>query len=177
MPNWCDNTLRITHEDPKMIERAVNAFKEGRLIEEFIPVPQELKDTTAPNRLNPEQLIEKTGYSDWYDFCVNEWGTKWDVGGEYEFVDSDSTSAQFGFQSAWAPPTGLYPVLEDLGFTVYAMYYEPGCAFAGIYEDGSDECYSLEGSADSVAEEIPEELDEAFGITESMREFEEDEDE
>lgn len=174
MPNWCDNTLRVTHKDPKMIERLMDAFNDGRLCEEFIPIPEALKNTDSPNRVNADQLIEQTGYADWYDFCVNEWGTKWDVGGSDGYAESTQTSAQMSFQSAWAPPVGLYPVLESLGFAVEAMYYEPGCAFAGIYEDGNDECYSLEGSADSVEEQIPSELDEAFGIVESMRQFEEE---
>lgn len=175
MPNWCDNTLSVTHEDPKMINRLVGAFKEGRLCDEFVPVPAELKDTTANGTVR-EALVEKTGYSDWYDFCVNEWGTKWDVGGEHNYVESDDNSATLSFESAWAPPVGLYTKLEDLGFTVRAMYYEPGMGFAGVYEDGYDETYDMSGSADEVKEQIPEDLDDAFGITEGMREWEEEND-
>ncbi len=174
MPNWCDNTLRVTHKDPKMVERLVDAFKAGRLCDEFIPVPAELKDTVANGSVR-EELIAEVGYSDWYDFCVNEWGTKWDVGGDDGYIESDATSAQMSFQSAWSPPIGLYVVLEQQGFEVSAMYYEPGMGFAGVYEDGRDECYSLDGSADLVQETIPEYLDEAFGIVESMRQFEEEE--
>lgn len=172
MPNWCDNTLEVTHEDPKMITRLVDAFKAGRLCDEFIPVPAELKDTEANGSVR-EELVAKVGYSDWYDFCVNEWGTKWDVGGDDGgYIQSGANSAAMSFQSAWAPPVGLYPVLEDLGFTVRAMYYEPGCAFAGIYENGYDDCYALDGSADDVEADIPSDLDAAFNITESMREWE-----
>lgn len=176
MPNWCDNTLEVSHQDPKMVERFVTAFKAGRLCDEFIPIPAELKDSVANGSVR-EELIAKVGYSDWYDFCVNEWGTKWDVGGDDGYIESDGTSAQMSFQSAWSPPIGLYPVLEQLGFSVRAMYYEPGCAFAGIYEDGYDECYSLEGTSAGVKEQIPESLDEAFGITESMAEWEEENEE
>lgn len=180
MPNWCDNTLTVSHDDPAMITRLREAYVAGRLCDEFLPIPEELKSTTSPNRDDPkvvEALREKYGAADWYDFCVNNWGTKWDVGGEYSYIDFDDHNVTMGFESAWAPPTGLYEVLEDLGFTVRAMYYEPGMAFAGIYENGYDETFGLEGSADEVAENIPEELDEAFGITESMREWEEENDE
>ena len=157
MPNWCDNTLEVTHTDPKMIERLMDAFNDARLCEEFIPSPN----------------------GEWnYDFSVNNWGTKWDVGGEEGgYAESTQTSAQMSFQSAWSPPINLYPVLESLGYTVRAMYYEPGCAFAGVYEDGEDACYGLEGTSAEVKESIPQELDEAFGITESMAEFEEENDE
>jgi hypothetical protein len=157
MPNWCDNTLEVTHTDPKMIERLMDAFNDARLCEEFIPSPN----------------------GEWnYDFSVNNWGTKWDVGGEEGgYAESTQTNARMSFQSAWSPPMGLYPVLESLGYTVRAMYYEPGVGFAGVYEDGQDDCYDLDGTSAEVKEQIPQELDEAFGITESMAEFEEENEE
>ena len=43
MPNYCNNTLEITHSDPAMIERARSAFADGRLLDEFHPVPNDLK--------------------------------------------------------------------------------------------------------------------------------------
>ena len=43
MPNWCNNTVEIYHEDPAMLERVRVAFKDGRLLDEFIPVPEELR--------------------------------------------------------------------------------------------------------------------------------------
>jgi hypothetical protein len=53
------------------------------------------------------------------------------------------------------------------------MYFEPGMAFAGIWEDGIDDFYEY-GGLDSagIAEELPVELDEAFGISESAAEWE-----
>jgi len=156
MPNWCDNTLEVSHEDPKMVERLVAAFKDARLCEEFIPSP--------------------TG--EWnYDFSVNNWGTKWDVGGDDGYCEAEGHNASMSFQSAWAPPTGLYPVLEELGFIVRAMYYEPGMGFAGIYEDGQDNTYELDGTSDEVKEQIPADLDEAFCITENMAQWEEENEE
>jgi hypothetical protein len=80
-----------------------------------------------------------------------------------------------GFESAWSPPIGAYEKLTDLGFTIRAMYYEPGMAFAGIWEDGQDDYYEY-GGLDSagIAEALPVELDEAFGISESAAEWEEE---
>jgi len=63
-----------------------------------------------------------------------------------------------------------YMKLEELGFGVNAMYYEGGMAYAGAYGDGNDEEINLEGmSADDIENHYPE-LDEAFGISESIRE-------
>jgi hypothetical protein len=179
MPNWCNNVLEISHEDPAMIERAREAFNDGRLLDEFIPVPQELRDAVANHSTN-EELVAKYGYSDWYGFCVANWGTKWDVGGDgMEAEDLEPEFPGIGlrlvFDSAWAPPIQAYQALEEMGFKVRAMYYESGMCFAGIYEDDSDDYYELSDmTADEVAEELPEELDEMFCISENMAEWEED---
>jgi hypothetical protein len=174
MPNWCGNTLTITHEDPEMIGRAKEAFSRGEFLAEFIPIPAGLKDTTSPNRDGTaDTLREQYGYSDWYDFCVNEWGTKWDVGDSQGIQTYDDNELIVYFDSAWAPPIAGYEKLLDLGFTVYATYYEPGCAFAGIFEDGNDDYYDLSNmDSGDVQQQLPPDLDSAFGISESMAEYE-----
>ena len=58
------------------------------------------------------------------------------------------------------------------GFRVEAMFYEGGMAFAGTYSDGNCEDFSLEDmTADEIERDYPE-LDECFGISESIREYE-----
>ena len=174
MPNWCNNVVEITHEDPAMIDRVRKAFNEGALLQEFIPVPQELKDAVADFQVN-EALMEKYGYSNWYDFCVNEWGTKWDIGADGYMAEDNSTGLSLTFDSAWSPPIGAYEKLTDLGFAIRAYYYEPGMCYAGIWEDGHDDYYDYSGmDSAQVAEEFPEVLDEMFCISESMAEYEEE---
>jgi hypothetical protein len=181
MPNWCNNSVEITHEDPAMIERVRKAFNEGALLQEFIPVPEDLhivagsvpvaeevahKDKEEANR-------EKHGYRNWYDFCVNEWGTKWDVGADGNPAQDIPGGLMLGFDSAWAPPIEAYNKLVDMGFKIRAMYYEGGMAYAGIYEDGADDYYEYSGlDSKGIAETLPVELDEAFGISESVAEWE-----
>ena len=191
MPNWCDNKLILRHEDPEMIQRAQRAFRQGGLLNEFIPVPEALKETTSgffgdkdKQTALEEQTranTEKYGYGNWYDFCVNEWGTKWDIGGD-DSNDSDvaegSTELDLYFQSAWSPPLEAYAKLEDLGFEVTAFYYEPGCAFAGVYRDGDDDCYDLSGlKAHELRKIVPEDIDEIFGIVENAEMWEEENEE
>ena len=182
MPNWCNNTLTLEHEDPAMIARAKAAFLDGRLLAEFIPVPEDLQIVAGSvgDPVEQAKLIEDTnrnlevhGYGNWYDFCVNEWGTKWDVGGDDGVLNDFDGGIIVSFDSAWAPPTTAYAKLEELGFKILAMYYEPGMAFAGVYEDGMDDYYEY-GGLDSagIAEQLPVELDEAFGISESAAEWE-----
>ena len=177
MPNWCSNNLVLTHEDPAMIQRAFDALERGEFLQEFIPVPQALRDTVADGSTN-EQMVEKHGYSSWYDYCVSEWGTKWDCG-EQGASDKhpDGKMLHTFFDTAWSPPVHAYEKLEALGFGVEAMFYEGGMGYAGAYANGScDEVDLSELGADDVERDYPD-LDECFGISESMRELEEPEEE
>ena len=184
MPNYCDNTLELTHDDPAMIARAKTAFEERRLLQEFCPVPKELTDTTAGfmgRDTYAQELLEATekinlkwfGHKNWYDWCINEWGTKWDVGGDDgQIMDETPNSLSMSFSSAWSPPTEAYRKMEDLGFSIRAFYYESGCAFCGCYDSGYDDCYSIDGNSEWVKDCIPEHIDETFCISESMAEWE-----
>jgi hypothetical protein len=182
MPNWCNNTLTLEHENPAMVARAKAAFLNGRLLDEFIPVPADLKIVAGcvGDPVEQAKLVEQTelnrvthGYGNWYDYCVNEWGTKWDVGGDDGVLNDIEGGIIVGFDSAWAPPTNAYEKLLEQGFKILAMYYEPGMAFAGVWEDGIDDYYEY-GGLDSagIAETLPPALDEAFGISESVAEWE-----
>lgn len=168
-----------------MITRAVKAFEEGRFLAEFIPVPKELNivsgrvsNPVEQAKLEAQEKAnkEKYGYATWYDFCVSEWGTKWDVGDPQGIQSVDKFELIVYFDSAWSPPIQAYESLDNQGFRVYATYYEPGSAFAGIYDEYGDNCYNLSGmSSDEVRNELPPELDDAFGISESIAEYEREE--
>jgi hypothetical protein len=189
MPNWCNNNLTLTHEDPAMILRAKEALDRGEFLNEFIPVPADLQITSGYLGSGDEQKElerktaenrEKYGYGNWYDYCVGEWGTKWDVGGDGQTdIHPDGKMLHTTFDSAWAPPVNAYDKLTELGFGVNAMYYEGGMAYAGIYDsENGDEEYNLEGmNSQQVIDDIPAELDEAFGISECMAEYEAEEEE
>jgi hypothetical protein len=189
MPNWCNNTLELSHEDPAMIERAKKAFADGRLLDEFVPVPKSLHivagrvgDDTDPKQIELEAQEkfnrETHGYATWYDFCVNEWGTKWDIGGDdYNTPQQDSPNKiTMSFDSAWAPPTAAMDKMMDLGFSVRLYYYEPGMAFCGIYDENGDNYFDIGGmNSDQVAEDLPAVLDEMFCISEQIAEYEAEE--
>jgi len=182
MPNWCNNSVEIYHEDPAMIERVREAFNKGALLNEFIPIPDSLKivagcvgDPDEQKKLeeDTERNRQVHGYGNWYDFCVNEWGTKWDIGADGNPAQDIPGGLMLGFESAWAPPCAAYEKLTEQGFRIRAMYFEPGMAFAGVWEDGQDDYYEY-GGMDSagIAEALPVELDEAFGISEDVAQWE-----
>ncbi len=124
MPNWCANNLTIEHEDSGMVDRFVKAYNEGNTCNEFIPKPENLGDG-------------------WFDWCVDNWGTKWDIGCENDQAHGlkptrVGNQVTVSFDSAWSPPIKLYEELDKLGFMVDATYFEPGMAYCGIWHDGDD---------------------------------------
>ena len=187
MPNWCNNTLEITHSDPAMLERARVAFKDGRLLDEFVPVLKslhivagrvgddsdeaqiKLKEDTARN-------IATHGYGNWYDYCVNEWGTKWDVGGDGDQATQvGPTDLRMNFDSAWAPPIAAMDKFQDLGFKVKLIYWESGMCFCGLFDENGDDYYDYSDmTADELEAEINPEIDECMGIVENLRTWEEE---
>jgi hypothetical protein len=179
MPNWCSNGITLRHADPAMIERVV---KSDGLLMEFLPTPQELLDTVsgfvgedkqAAHEAQMESNLEKYGYTDWYNWNIANWGTKWDVN-----LDSinrvDANTVEASFESAWSPPTTAYERLMELGFEITAYYYEPGMCFVGKWEDGCDDYFEIGGyDSTTVREAIGEELDDYFAISEGMSDWEE----
>lgn len=176
MPNYCDNVVTIKHKDKEAIKRVTDAFKKGELCNEFIPIPEELQNTKAPSTdLSKEEhnrLVNLYGSTNWYDFCISNWGTKWDVGGDNGHIDNETNlntgaSVQLTFISAWSPPIGLFSKLIQEGYDVTAYYYESGMGFCGKYSEEGDEYYNLSG--DEVSGDIPYDIDDAFSIIETQQ--------
>ncbi len=194
MPNWCMNKLTLSHPDPKMMEKAVKSWNTGFFLKGLIPCPQELIDTVSGSvglatdgdvsqrykvELHEFQMqlnLKHFGYKDWYDWCVNEWGTKWDFGKPHE--DDPDVELVDGkmvvfFDSAWSPPTNAYDKLVDLGYTIEAYYFEPGMAFCGRYDEEGDYTLQIESNSKWAKKNIPRDIDEAFDIVETMQNYEE----
>ena len=154
MPNWCDNSVRVRHIDPEQLARFKQAFKAGTLLNEFVPIPPDQEEN-------------------WYSWRIENWGTKWDVGGT-DFViepltDDGMPGLQAYFDSAWGPPIEAYQRMSEQGFHIEATYYEPGIGFVGEYttRDGAS-TYEYEYTLDSVKDNVPEHLDEIYGISEQI---------
>ena len=162
MPNWCDNTLNISH---------ANKIKVDELEAELSKKNDEDKSVTClfeHFRPNPS--------GEWdYGWCIENWGTKWDA----SIVSWERTADDtifISFETAWGPPIALYEYLEQEGWQVEGLYNEPGMAFAGFYEEGADNYYEYgELSADEIEENLPTILEETFGIAQYKRDWEEEE--
>lgn len=171
MPNWCSNHVIITHEDPAMIKRLYDAGQRGELFNEFVPVPQQLRETVADGKENPDN-IKNHGYSSWYDFCVSEWGTKWDVSDVDFYLEEENSvahSVNGGFMTAWGPPIEFYRKLDKMGFQIDAEYYEEGMCFCGTYDNANDDQYfeydfDNENWRDGLPEQLVEYLESSYDM-------------
>ena len=188
MPNWCNNNITITGPN-KIIDKidkiVAEEGSEGNLLQYFYPMPKELDETTADGSKD-KAMIKKHGYSSWYDWRVDNWSTKWDVNEFYSIkrieLGIDESEISFGFDSAWAPPTGAYEhfINENSNVTIRATYFEGGCDFMGIWDNGIDDCWTIsdtapKGSIDKFWKtSAGKELDDLYGITENMAEYEAD---
>ena len=148
MPNWCANSCLLSApQDNPMMGKILNELKKGQDAEWFQavkPVPQPLKDAIAhhgPLTEEGQKLVEQFGYSNWYDFCVAEWGTKWDA--KIDRYEQDGNFIFVYFDTAWAPPEGIYAAMEAAGIEVEATYIEQGMGYMGYRKDGEDFCCDM----------------------------------
>jgi hypothetical protein len=124
MPNWCANSLTVSHSDPAMLDRFMTASAADNLFGEFVP-------------------LQESGEWD-YELAVQKWGTKWEASDANFNRDGDSVSGVF--DTAWAPPIGFYQALVELGFEVDADYHEPGMTFAGVFTNEGETFYDYDFS-------------------------------
>ena len=195
MPNYCNNVVEIRGPVTQ-----VKALVDHRLdFQKIHPYPADLDIVAGRSGADdsPEQIqlvaaekanLKKYGYKNWYDWCVSEWGTKWNAGGsdnadmQIDFdEDGDDSIALFQFDTAWAPALGVMQKLMDdhPELSIECRYYEPGVGFFGVWTDGSDRCYEFEnftGSQDPFWNQHADGilLDETFGLVEQLQESEAD---
>ena len=191
MPNWCNNNVEISgpkkiiDQIEKIVDESKNTEGQG-LFDWMWPMPKELRDTTADFK-DDKKMLKKFGHSDWYSWATEEWGTKWDVS---EFYSVDRTSAldesgtvhtiKFGFDTAWGPRLTAFAnwLINNEECSLKCWYYEPGCDFAGEWDNHDDQCIEISteapnGSTDSFWDsDLGKTLDDYFGIVESMAEYE-----
>jgi hypothetical protein len=173
----------VRGDNPAEIQRLAAAFADSGLCNAVIPVPQDLTDTVSGRLGNGDEQkaleaktaanLEKYGYGNWYDYQIAKWGTKWDVTCDSVEIDEDGLGFSGNFDSAWSPPVPIAEALAEQGFEVTLYYYEPGMGYCGKWEDGFDDYHEYSGeTSDTVRAAIGDDLDDMFGISESIAEYE-----
>ena len=158
MPNWTANSLKLTartaQSEAKLAElvrelaRAHTAYEVPQIFNMIKPIPQPLQIVAGWLGKGEEQAkleaaqqlnLKLYGYKNWYDFCIAEWGTKWEPRlDENVPFDSNGNVLTVWFDTAWSPPIPIYHALEAMGFDVEATYIECGMGFVGHYRVGTD---------------------------------------
>jgi hypothetical protein len=175
MPNWCANSLNITalnnqgnatletfrrellKDEPRIFNAIAPIHEDLHIVKGFLGNEESQKELEAMQAAN----IAKHGYATWYDFCVSEWGCKWEPTIEKEATLDEGDSITLYFDTAWAPPIGIYQKLMGMGVSVEATYCEQGMGFAGYWIDGKDSEHKIT-FLDNEHDEDAEDKEESF---------------
>ena len=180
MPNWCNNTITLTGPKEKITAIYEKAKEDNALLQQLYPMPTQLEGTTspAPKEGKVQPLVD--GHDNWYDWRVENWGTKWDVDMDGLELSDDGTTITGWFDSAWAPPIHAYETFltENEDCSISSLYYEGGMDFAGKWEDFQD---MMVTPGDFTADEMEDpnsgliyDINEQFNMSEFVREYEEE---
>ena len=148
MPNWCDNRVTISSntEDDSQFKELVAKFQVERPFNEIypqpdwktipndkgeLPVKREIKNDKGEIITITYDFPDEKNDDRWYHWCINNWGTKWDV--NLVGAEVDECYAEFEFQTAWAPASGIFDkIKEDYPDVAISWFYdEPGMEVAG----------------------------------------------
>ena len=130
MPNWCSNDMTITGEEAQLAQLAelLKADIET-IMERLVPKPEGLAD------------------GEWYSWCLNNWGTKWDM---CEVVaDFDPDMIMLNYETAWAPNLAFWETISARfpALNMAHYYREVGMGFTGLatYQEGhcNDKCVDI----------------------------------
>lgn len=161
MPNWCENTLKITGDKEAIAKFKAQALREkteeseqtALSFDNFIPMPKEFLEIQTGGRTigkqyvtawrivdgkdvavkaeEIEELKKKYGAEDWHSWAVKNWGVKWDV--EAHLYDQSETSLSYTFDTAWCQPANFIETVAKMFPTLHfeMEYKEPGAEFQG----------------------------------------------
>jgi hypothetical protein len=108
------------------------------------------------NRLpTPEEEAELAaiGHSNWYDWSVSNWGTKWNAY-DCTWDQPDEGCAQLKFDTAWSPPEPIFealaarPECKELLIEIDAFDEGWNFGFQGKIEDGTYEGATCDATND-----------------------------
>ena len=146
MPNHCYNkvTISVGDADGQNLKVLVDSLKSEENQTDFdfnaiLPMPPELEDVDWSEAEEMNDIIrarykKEHGSDNWYDWRVNNWGTKWNSY-SCELVEQEDDYVVYTFDTAWGPPTGVIEALREQcpDFSISAFFDEPGMQEAGYY--------------------------------------------
>ena len=146
MPNHCFNkvTISVGDADGQNLKVLVDTLKSEENQTDFdfnaiLPMPPELGNVDRSEAEEMNDIIrarykKEHGSDNWYDWRVNNWGTKWNSYSCF-LEEEEDDYVVYTFNTAWGPPTGVIEALREQcpDFSISAFFDEPGMEEAGYY--------------------------------------------
>lgn len=143
MPNHCYNEITFIGDEERLQEIFDKHFPQdanGENAFDFntvIPYPEEFKaqDAIAAEAREKGDWSVKDGYNaGGYDWCCNNWSTKWNAYDQNLEFNGDEFYAEF--YTAWSPPENVIRKLMEMypDVEISAAYEEAGMGFEGTFE-------------------------------------------
>jgi len=111
-----------------------------------------------------QRLLAEYGYSGWWHWRLDNWGTKWAP--EFFVQAHTETLTEIRGDSAWSPPDALIASVSELfpSLTFSVVYAEEGMGFAGMlrYRNGENVVEHHDGAMHDTMPEIDWDSDDAF---------------
>ena len=137
MPNWTANRLEVSGLKADC-EKFLKHMGEHMDFEKVIPIPEDCFTGTLGEK--ERKMCKDTGVPNWYDWSIENWGTKWNACGTVPVERLSYGNYQtltYCFDTAWDTPREIitalwvqWPDLEFGGGYVHEGY--EGCG--GFYE-------------------------------------------
>lgn len=167
MPNWCDNTVEVVGSKEVLETILAKAKDENQpfSFQKLVPQPDSLGDTKHYGKkksandeaewANALAGNRKYAYTDWYNWRLGNWGTKWDLDFDTTQIskivpttDGKQFKFEIGYSTAWSPALAFWQNLsEQFPIKVKNLYAEEGVGYLGraFIEDGEldDECIDI----------------------------------
>ena len=193
MPNWCYNRMNVTGDRESLVKltEAITRKHDSSLAETtmgveqvdydlsvLFPIPDELRITamffsTETDDPEYQELLKKYeankaeyGHTTWYEWCINNWSTKWSPRiEEWEIIDhSDGSGGIYAYyETAWSPADGLIREVSKQFPTLLFVVSsdEEGRSFSCVSAFSKGEMVA-EAGCELSANKVPEQFREAY---------------
>lgn len=135
MPNWCENRVVIK-----------DTAKTSKSKERFEAVMYALNMCNIDDGLSFFNFIKprpKIWDDDWYEWNVENWGTKWSEKVLNFWLSEEGDKVEILFETAWSPPTPILDALLELGLDVQSEFFEKEGGYLGTYCNGVVNSHSI----------------------------------
>jgi len=144
MPNHCDQDLFVYGDEVTLREFQEFSKERDSLLSanKYIPYPEKYKkqdEVAEIARLSGNYDVRDGFNSGGYEWCCQNWGTKWGIYScalKEEKFSGKRSSLKYNFESAWSPANKIILAMGQKFPTLRfkLKYYEMGAQFKGTFE-------------------------------------------